>query len=146
MCLCVLFFFKQKTAYEMRISDWSSDVCSSDLVDDAAKAIVARYVVAAEERAVGHVAPRRGDAPLRIELKFSAALEIGADALVAVGRRRSQRIEPDTRAVGHIGAELEGAELRQLAVTAFEHRRHVGVNVRCDRRVPVGRDSSEEHT
>src|SRR3546814_19457115 len=27
------FFFKQKTAYEMRISDWSSDVCSSDLVD-----------------------------------------------------------------------------------------------------------------
>src|SRR3546814_1646686 len=29
-CL-VFFFFKQKTAYEMRISDWSSDVCSSDL-------------------------------------------------------------------------------------------------------------------
>src|SRR3546814_3889841 len=29
---CV-FFFKQKTAYEMRISDWSSDVCSSDLVE-----------------------------------------------------------------------------------------------------------------
>src|SRR3546814_5097228 len=27
----VVFFFKQKTAYEMRISDWSSDVCSSDL-------------------------------------------------------------------------------------------------------------------
>src|SRR3546814_9895121 len=35
-CLRLLFFFfKQKTAYEMRISDWSSDVCSSDLVDDA---------------------------------------------------------------------------------------------------------------
>src|SRR3546814_10546308 len=30
-CYCVVFFFKQKTAYEMRISDWSSDVCSSDL-------------------------------------------------------------------------------------------------------------------
>src|SRR3546814_2732652 len=30
------FFFKQKTAYEMRISDWSSDVCSSDLEGDAA--------------------------------------------------------------------------------------------------------------
>src|SRR3546814_10574021 len=29
----VVFFFKQKTAYEMRISDWSSDVCSSDLQD-----------------------------------------------------------------------------------------------------------------
>src|SRR3546814_5531394 len=36
MCICSVFliyffFFKQKTAYEMRISDWSSDVCSSDL-------------------------------------------------------------------------------------------------------------------
>src|SRR3546814_3400370 len=40
-CLCIrlisdryvhFFFFKQKTAYEMRISDWSSDVCSSDLM------------------------------------------------------------------------------------------------------------------
>src|SRR3546814_1567686 len=30
-CAVVFFFFKQKTAYEMRISDWSSDVCSSDL-------------------------------------------------------------------------------------------------------------------
>src|SRR3546814_9205693 len=30
-CLEYVFFFKQKTAYEMRISDWSSDVCSSDL-------------------------------------------------------------------------------------------------------------------
>src|SRR3546814_7067140 len=36
-CFCIgdllvlFFFFKQKTAYEMRISDWSSDVCSSDL-------------------------------------------------------------------------------------------------------------------
>src|SRR3546814_16630269 len=37
MCLCcvscTVFFFKQKTAYEMRISDWSSDVCSSDLLE-----------------------------------------------------------------------------------------------------------------
>src|SRR3546814_2241543 len=30
--LVLFFFFKQKTAYEMRISDWSSDVCSSDLM------------------------------------------------------------------------------------------------------------------
>src|SRR3546814_1620045 len=34
-----MFFFKQKTAYEMRISDWSSDVCSSDLVDRYAGAL-----------------------------------------------------------------------------------------------------------
>src|SRR3546814_6655038 len=30
-----VFFFKQKTAYELRISDWSSDVCSSDLIEQA---------------------------------------------------------------------------------------------------------------
>src|SRR3546814_9819848 len=32
VCRVMFFFFKQKTAYEMRISDWSSDVCSSDLL------------------------------------------------------------------------------------------------------------------
>src|SRR3546814_3277697 len=39
-CVCisfVFFFFKQKTAYEMRISDWSSDVCSSDLLEIAVR-------------------------------------------------------------------------------------------------------------
>src|SRR3546814_531175 len=35
MFVLFFFFFKQKTAYEMRISDWSSDVCSSDLMVDA---------------------------------------------------------------------------------------------------------------
>src|SRR3546814_8730389 len=40
MCL-VFLFFKQKTAYEMRISDWSSDVCSSDLLfADAARMVI----------------------------------------------------------------------------------------------------------
>src|SRR3546814_3329001 len=35
----MFFFFKQKTAYELRISDWSSDVCSSDLVPAFAEAV-----------------------------------------------------------------------------------------------------------
>src|SRR3546814_5528503 len=38
----VVFFFKQKTAYEMRISDWSSDVCSSDLLAAAGATAAAR--------------------------------------------------------------------------------------------------------
>src|SRR3546814_10726425 len=43
-CVCVVFFFfKQKTAYEMRISDWSSDVCSSDLVTIAEAVKAAGY-------------------------------------------------------------------------------------------------------
>src|SRR3546814_11927137 len=40
------FFFKQKTAYEMRISDWSSDVCSSDLSDAKAKVALGRMYAA----------------------------------------------------------------------------------------------------
>src|SRR3546814_7269865 len=35
LTVLIFFFFKQKTAYEMRISDWSSDVCSSDLFEKA---------------------------------------------------------------------------------------------------------------
>src|SRR3546814_18747447 len=38
--VCLLFFVKQKTAYEMRISDWSSDVCSSDLIGRAGVVLV----------------------------------------------------------------------------------------------------------
>src|SRR3546814_9160788 len=38
----IFFFFKQKTAYEMRISDWSSDVCSSDLIHFYMRPVVAR--------------------------------------------------------------------------------------------------------
>src|SRR3546814_10775089 len=39
LCVCFVFFFKQKTAYEMRISDWSSDVCSSDLAVGAGEGV-----------------------------------------------------------------------------------------------------------
>src|SRR3546814_9827284 len=42
LCFLCFVFFKQKTAYEMRISDWSSDVCSSDL-KTRARELVAQY-------------------------------------------------------------------------------------------------------
>src|SRR3546814_4398159 len=42
MLICSFFFFKQKTAYDMRISDWSSDVCSSDLESGDAFLKIAR--------------------------------------------------------------------------------------------------------
>src|SRR3546814_2283077 len=48
LCVSVV-FFKQKTAYEMRISDWSSDVCSSDLKKKAV-ALTARAQPAQEHR------------------------------------------------------------------------------------------------
>src|SRR3546814_6740776 len=48
--MCCFFFFKQKTAYEMRISDWSSDVCSSDLATMRRVARgLKRYVIDAAE-------------------------------------------------------------------------------------------------
>src|SRR3546814_3917702 len=43
----LFFFFKQKTAYELRISDWSSDVCSSDL---SALAVLAMTAASAQDR------------------------------------------------------------------------------------------------
>src|SRR3546814_9663457 len=57
--VCLFFFFKQKTAYEMRISDWSSDVCSADLDGDGVLAALEGDQVAglgAHQRA----AERRG--------------------------------------------------------------------------------------
>src|SRR3546814_16026460 len=55
----VFFFFKQKTAYEMRISDWSSDVCSSDLDYEKQKAFVEQEQEAWQE---GQVWAHRRDA------------------------------------------------------------------------------------
>src|SRR3546814_3406177 len=48
------FFFKQKTAYEMRISDWSSDVCSSDLMDGlyVSETSAFKYVQAKNAKAI----------------------------------------------------------------------------------------------
>src|SRR3546814_16870673 len=54
------FFFKQKTAYEMRISDWSSDVCSSDLVEAVVRIIrIAQAEIDAERMGQGHVGQDR---------------------------------------------------------------------------------------
>src|SRR3546814_10608835 len=54
----MFFFFKQKTAYEMRISDWSSDVCSSDLVD---RGHGGGHDAAREGDRLALVLPRAGD-------------------------------------------------------------------------------------
>src|SRR3546814_6894349 len=75
------FVFKQKTAYEMRISDWSSDVCSSDL--DRARPIATRLanLDREPEQARGKV-PRRGK--LEPTRHAQAAVEVQNEA---VGRK-----------------------------------------------------------
>src|SRR3546814_13247198 len=51
MFFVLFFFFKQKTAYEMRISDWSSDVCSSDLFNiDNAQRLDGRHIGSPAQR------------------------------------------------------------------------------------------------
>src|SRR3546814_10621208 len=55
-----VFFFKQKTAYEMRISDWSSDVCSSDLTDIGRTPKCAGHLIAFAHR---HAQPLEAVAP-----------------------------------------------------------------------------------
>src|SRR3546814_9650443 len=45
LLLFVFFVFKQKTAYEMRISDWSSDVCSSDLTSIAVQTATGKEIL-----------------------------------------------------------------------------------------------------
>src|SRR3546814_8848479 len=59
LVICVFCFFKQKTAYEMRISDWSSDVCSSDLHAAVAAHDPAHVVVVGRELGVAEPASGR---------------------------------------------------------------------------------------
>src|SRR3546814_6626737 len=65
------FFFKQKTAYEMRISDWSSDVCSSDLVVVQVASVGPVGDIFQEVAEIQHVA--------------LAEVEVGDDVVAAVG-------------------------------------------------------------
>src|SRR3546814_2005920 len=72
------FFFKQKTAYEMRISDWSSDVCSSDLSD--------RRHFRGEAGASGH----------RQEMEVHGEQHEQQDAEPEAGQRYAERSEEHT--------------------------------------------------
>src|SRR3546814_13653508 len=51
----IFFFFKQKTAYEMRISDWSSDVCSSDLSPAVPRTIALVGLMGAGKSCIGRL-------------------------------------------------------------------------------------------
>src|SRR3546814_1841141 len=67
----LFFFFKQKTAYEMRISDWSSDVCSSDLALSVSRQGCDR---------VDKTALRKGRKERKGERKEQQSLDVGSTA------------------------------------------------------------------
>src|SRR3546814_5373744 len=96
------FFFKQKTAYEMRISDWSSDVCSSDLSVNM-PLIKGFSVVGVRAGEYGRRFPERG-----------AENVAAIDALAAAGRIRP-----------HVHAALELADWRE-GFAMLERREAVG--------------------
>src|SRR3546814_3337764 len=88
----LFFFFKQKTAYEMRISDWSSDVCSSDLI------VVA--LLSALMIALGVWQLQRGFAKQKLLDRYQQASSVAPVPLSAGHVAREDEIE---RAVAQIG-------------------------------------------
>src|SRR3546814_1091987 len=72
------FFFKQKTAYEMRISDWSSDVCSSDLGNvDCRFAADEHDAAPASGCHPGQIVPRRANPAHDVELEQVQPVLVG---------------------------------------------------------------------
>src|SRR3546814_10843798 len=63
LCVCIIFFFKQKTAYEMRISDWSSDVCSSDLQGQSASSDGQFFLATEQGEAMNLINAKYGNVP-----------------------------------------------------------------------------------
>src|SRR3546814_3697971 len=123
------FFFKQKTAYEMRISDWSSDVCSSDLVLIIAAHLRHRLVDPGVVERVGdrvvplgpdalaehHRHPARGRKQLEIVAEDAALLaEQGDLAREAVGRLHRPAIIPERRIVAPRRVEMEDDEIADI--------------------------------
>src|SRR3546814_1424874 len=81
------FFFKQKTAYEMRISDWSSDVCSSDLHTWLPDAMEGPTPVSALIHAATMVT-----AGVFMVARCSPIFEYSPDALMVVTRSEERRV------------------------------------------------------
>src|SRR3546814_2569644 len=123
MVIVVFFFFKQKTAYEMRISGWSSDVCSSDLGDGSWQ--IPGDVVKAGDAALEQVAQRdaqlvqRADGILAQRIIVARQVRlVDGDAQVArfveLGQRQVVEVAREQPLAG-LGAadQPDLAELRQ---------------------------------
>src|SRR3546814_6887960 len=112
------FFFKQKTAYEMRISDWSSDVCSSDLLAAGGVDVVAAR------------ASHRRDHAGAVEQLLEAADGFLVRTLETRARERVERDQVDLGRVLHLHPALEVAHQPQQPARVFGlvvHALHQGV-------------------
>src|SRR3546814_3747134 len=105
MMLCFFFFFKRRTAYEVRISDWSSDVCSSDLLRE----IVPRRAVAGRADDDHRVGEAGGD-------------EVGAE-IVGIFLEGDEQVEAARRGRGGDAAEqreIEGVDRASILAGAVD--------------------------
>src|SRR3546814_3329391 len=98
----MFFFFKQKTAYEMRISDWSSDVCSSDLVSlDAATKVNVRMKEAGRQV---ELLAGRAKFDVAKDPQRPSMVAAGVKLVVAVGTSLSvELIDGQVRVILHEG-------------------------------------------
>src|SRR3546814_10597934 len=86
------FFFKQKTAYEMRISDWSSDVCSSDLLAHrVTRAAVPAQVDVGGEVGARHFHTMREQAGIEVTALCQAAGDRGLAGVIEDAVRSEER-------------------------------------------------------
>src|SRR3546814_5507473 len=85
----MVFFVKQKTAYEMRISDWSSDVCSSDLVADWPDAVPPPLPAHGYGRDPDLMAPKV-PWPLTLSTAQRATIDLLGDLILPADERRSE--------------------------------------------------------
>src|SRR3546814_3149954 len=104
MLFVFFFFFKQKTAYEMRISDWSSDVCSSDLHEGAVQRERGIFLAKCAIGANG-------------QQSFAAAL-----APIADGDRRRRRADIDQPLAGSPGRRSEERRVGKECVRTCRSR------------------------
>src|SRR3546814_11886281 len=129
--MCVIFFFcKQKTAYEMRISDWSSDVCSSDLAtvqaaDHSVQEGARQFVIAA------------GPDGAAIEINAQNAVDLSRETNGDVLLLATLRLDAAPSAPVSMGVRCDGAEcgrplhLPEVAALVPGQWRVLGVPLQC---------------
>src|SRR3546814_15935071 len=91
--VCYFFFFKQKTAYEMRISDWSSDVCSSDLTEALVERVAADFGISAIVHSAG-LFPQAGLAATSLQL-WDSVMAVNLRAAFVLARAGTQAMQGD---------------------------------------------------
>src|SRR3546814_8968023 len=107
----MFFFFKQKTAYEMRISDWSSDVCSSDLPVPAIAEVDRGDEGIEVARVIGEIEPRR---PFLIVGRVGALRDLLQLVIGGIEQLRRRRGEGACLVDAALRSEEHTSELQSL--------------------------------